>query len=237
MRCALYALALASFALCGCSLLFNHDNHQSDAVPIPASELCAQLAELTCNAAADCCTLPGFDRDGCITRAATDCATAIGGIALDPRTGYDAVLAGVRIAEARRLAETCDPAFYATLEGRAGVIVALGGTLSPGASCNPPFEAASLFACTGADRCIATSASEGICEATGQLDEPCTINADCDYGLQCTLSAQTCQPLLPDGSTCRDDDQCESGYCTGGLLVAGACGPPTVQIAYCDDMD
>lgn len=234
---AVRSLALAALlAASACTLVLDADRHQSDAVPVAATEFCAELAALACGAVRDCCNQPALDVDMCIRNASIECANDLGALAIDPRTGYDPGLAGLALAEARALASTCDPAFETWRLSPLGVQRALAGTIPVGEPCDPNFlDVPNLFACEGDAVCtqMGTVANPmWVCAPSIPLDGECSLDALCEPGLRCSapiqlLNTGTCLPLKELGEPCGRGSECVTNVCDT------TCRDATVDEAYC----
>lgn len=70
----------------------------------------------------------------------------------------------------------------------------------------------------------------------------CASNSDCDPGAYCDAQS-ACVPVLPDGSACSADEQCQAGHCGNGHCCAGGdcCAAPSDCAGYaspvvCDEV-
>lgn len=100
-------------------------------------------------------------------------------------------------------------------------------------SCSTPFiipEVADGGACAQDYECTSNncdgahdSMANGTCKPMPTEGQDCTVN--CAQGLFCSYDASaTCQPVLPNGTTCAGDEECASNYCHSSVC---ADRPPT----------
>lgn len=84
-------------------------------------------------------------------------------------------------------------------------------------------------ACTGAEcnfdlRCSKATpgAADKTCHKPTPLNGACTVatTSDCDNGLFCSSSSQTCIAQLADGAACTTGDVCSFGTCSSGKCVS-----------------
>lgn len=229
------SLALvAALAAPACTLVLDSDRHQSDVVPVPATQFCAQLAAMGCASVRDCCMRPDLDLASCTQAVAVECANDFGALGIDPRTGYDDVQAGFALAEARELAATCDPALYAWINAPTGFRSALAGTVPYGGSCDPTLmDTTPLLSCADDGVCTLMG-TEWFCNPPVPRGEECSFDGACEPGLRCTALVQfigtgSCQPLKAVGADCTRDSECETYLCDT------TCRDATVVEAYCSE--
>ena len=106
-------LGLSILAVSACSLVLDSDRHRSDAVPVPATQFCAEISSVACGGLRDCCGQSDLDFDACVREGSVACAGDFGTLGIDPRTGDSDARAGLALAEGRALVAACDPALNA----------------------------------------------------------------------------------------------------------------------------
>jgi hypothetical protein len=236
-----FGIALAC-ALSGCSLVNDPGVHRggtpdagTDAGPptIAPADACSELVRLFCEARIACCpAAAGEDFESCRADAMTTCQMIVGPYVTDGRTGYDPVIAGAVVAEARRLAETCDPDIVEVLATKEGLLSVFQGVAPEGGSCSI-FDAPTLLSCRRRDRLVCQPMGLGFnCLPERAEAEACAFSLSCETGLYCpTTEPRTCAPQLGEGQPCMEGADCQSYVCDTTTME---CGPRT-QDVYCED--
>ncbi|MCZ7682824.1 MAG: hypothetical protein M5U28_30115 [Sandaracinaceae bacterium] len=217
------------------------------ATPVQASEFCLAAAELQCFAYFNCCGTAPTRTEGlfadCVAEQSRACAeNDISRLLVDPRTGYDARIAGEVLREGYGLAEACDgDGVLSWSVERSGVQRILTGTVESGDPCTPrdtsvaTFDYPALFSCVGSDRaCVPVAASDWSCLARRSEGQSCIIYFDCQDGMMCEWSPLgTCQPRRADGATCGSAVECQSLFCDA---ATGRCRAATQNDVFCNPL-
>ena len=206
-------------------------------MPLPtieAADFCARYAQISCDGYLGCCTTPSMDRATCVALYSSSCASNIGVLLADPRTGYDRHRAGGLAAHADALVAACSTDLVALVRDELTTIFA--GTVAPGGVCTPrsASDLAAVVSCRDGNVCIGRAGSSAwACSPRVLLGMPCAFDQQCAAGLFCALpapagTAGTCRARGPIGAACSTDAQCTSALC-----VMGTCIDPSGDEAYC----
>lgn len=233
-------LAIASGAAlgAGCTLLHAPSDHSD---PIETTELCPELARISCDARERCCPPDAITHQQCVDLTETYCARAYGTLASDPRTGYDALQAARALHELEARAASCSLDLIEWYNGREGLRSLLTGTIPGGESCTPrpigmELDIPAWYACAEPSQTCAIAVGGFLCQAPTAAGGPCYLTPECTDGLFCTYDGSTgstpgrCEARRPDGTPCTSDDQCASLICS---MAAGTCVERTTPRVYC----
>lgn len=200
-------------------------------------DVCAQLADVQCNAQLRCCPALGSasedDRDAyrtaCVESVVASCEANTLPTLLDPRTAFDGARAAAAMEIGSALARQCSLAFAdwsGSLER--GVLSSLQGTVPAGGECSFA-DGGGLFSCRDS-ACLPTGPTTQACSARSCEGEGCyhsraiqelAVLADfgCADGLYCDDmddpmgTGATCRQRRPEGAPCLRSAQCASGIC------------------------
>jgi hypothetical protein len=230
---AVLVLAVLATVTCGCSVVNAPSDHMR---PIPATEFCSHFRDLLCRGYDECCPTPDPGASAACPEFALEiCAAIVGGLAVNPITGYDELTAARMIAEGNALIDVCDvdwpdwfnspSGFQSVLEGTipGGMVCATGGDPTP----------AERYACIeDGQACNLRMSGNFYCGARQPLDGQCSVDSDCLDTLRCVGALGAilgqCQLRLPNGMPCTADAQCASFVCSGAV-----CSPRTPDTVFC----
>ncbi|MCC7537598.1 MAG: hypothetical protein IT379_15350 [Deltaproteobacteria bacterium] len=212
--------------------------------PVPARELCSELATVWCEARARCCSDPGVaTMEDCLDRTAVGCTQSVGRVLTDPVVSYDAQVAREAVEEARGLAAGCDTGIADFVGTREGVLRVLRGSNGRGRPCAIAYDdLAGALSCTAGNVChidsllpLATS-----CGPISGAGGPCHIDLECETGLYCRgagVIRGTCATVLPDGAPCARWQECASFVCEMAAgRDQGTCVERTGDGIYCTEL-
>ncbi|MEE8409665.1 MAG: hypothetical protein V3T05_08670 [Myxococcota bacterium] len=219
-----------------------------DSSPIAATDLCARLAAVRCDAEQICCTDSATkyaDAASCKTTETANCKNDREPIAVDSRTGYNATTAGTKLGELYALAAVCDPSAGTWAFSDDGFFAVLDGTIASGGDCTPTeilpnLDAAALLACDSGNVCAMTVVVglplvvSGVCAAPSASGGACFTDLECDTDLWCDppnkflSGGGTCADREVNGTSCADGAECLTLTCTGST-----CADATINDAYC----
>lgn len=222
----------------GCSFVNDLDDHRPGGglEPIAAEAFCAEVAQIMCEGHVDCCPMPSVEVDPCVTDLTRKCSDRLGGILLDPRTGYDARVAAEVSVEGRGYTSSCDSSLASWAGDRTGLLRVLRGTVEPGGECTPEgwLDFAAAYSCEDLGQgCVSGAAGRSYCVDLGREGDTCRTNDDCLGAFYCEgfmpfVSEGTCMPELPNGAACDESTDCQSLVCEGGM-----CRPLNQESLYC----
>lgn len=212
-----------------------------DAGSLIAASFCSELVTMFCEARGRCCsTAMGEDPTTCRNANMGRCEATIGAVAVDPRTGYDAVLAREVLEEGRAIASTCDVDIVDWMATREGVVRALRGSVGLRGDCSmSALDVAGRYSCVMQRACRRVGViGDRACTEVAAVTETCRESTDCETGLYCrdgrpTTDTGTCQPQLGIGMACMTPAECESLICPGD--AGGTCAARTQDVVYCSD--
>lgn len=129
--------------------------------------------------------------------------------------------------------DSCEPGTYCREsedDEDVGTCVAVRMETGPGEACGA--LATEFVVCDPRADLYCTDDENGVCalyQPTGEVGEYCFVTAECVDGLVC-LDGACLAGLLPDGSDCDGDGQCESGNCVqqGTLPFNSTCQSPLI---------
>lgn len=93
--------------------------------------------------------------------------------------------------------------------------VCAGGFCSPGSPC---FDTVSDSDCPESTFCVGNFFTQPSCQQPGLVGAPCSKPDDCGSNY-CDPFDEICAELLPAGGSCFDNNECSSGFCSGGLCA------------------
>lgn len=212
-----------------------------DAAPIEATSLCADIADIVCEADRRCCDgvtppdPPPASDGGATDGGAPDagptcrqvqmeaCEASVQPLVEDPRVGYDPSSAGVYVQQLAAAAQDC----WAEPPRGSSLLEVLRGTGGEGTTCTPiDIESDELrlaqLSCEGELSCRlylrADGSPDGVCEP--HEGEQCSHAFDCPLGQTCDLPASwtpgswgRCEAPRTEGWDCARDTECESRHC------------------------
>lgn len=250
MKRALVVLALV-VALPGCLLVnppsarMGGDAGAADAsalTPIPLDELCLRVAQASCGAYEDCCTVePRVALADCVNAVSASCSQDLYPIVRDPVAGYDPRIAAEVIAEGRAIAANdCSTDIIAWYSSRSGLLRVMQGTVGDGMSCNVGENPlAKYFSCRNpAFGCIAQAGGTFNCLERRPAGQPCFTEQDCveaDFcqgGFPLIGVPGTCALRLDVGETCNESADCATRACDTQAMPH-VCVALTQDTAYC----
>jgi len=193
--------------------------------PVAASALCAQVAQILCDADQTCCHTSGTT---CHTTQTASCDATLGALVTDPRLAYVPEQGGALLADLRTRAAGCWEEPFHPSE----LVASFAGTGAVGVSCTPSSGTltiadlrAGALSCRDGAACRihldVDGRPRGVCEAREVAGtEVCSHAYDCTGDEWCDLRTGwtpgdwgSCQPPRADGWDCTSDLQCASGYC------------------------
>lgn len=223
------------------------DSGAADAGPdaggpsVPAEQFCAELADVLCSGARECCAAVAGDDsffEGCVARRLAVCEIDYAAIVTSEPAGYDAEAAHAVLEEGRALTSACGTRVLPWLFERDGLLSALKGTRQPGEDCTPgnDEDIGAYFSCMGEGfACLPVEETRFVCSGLAASGLPCRVDSDCMTGLRCDRadpeSIPTCQQRLPAGSPCDRGAQCANLLCLGDSTMQ--CADVGSEALYC----
>ncbi len=232
------AAALPLALLAACSVVNSPGDHQ-ELEPVAVHEFCAEFAAVVCDAHLACCSSAAVDLDDCRSAWTASCASTVGTLATDPRSGYDPRIAAEVLEEGRSFTATCSTDALVWFESRAGFQRVLSGTVAGGEECTPneALDLPAYVSCDDLDQaCLGTGGGISVCQDRRDVGEACGGHYDCTEGLFCEdftpfILPGSCAVRLEDGAACTDDAQCASLFCP--QATPRVCVTPTSDEVYC----
>jgi hypothetical protein len=232
------AVVVAGLGLVGCSLVNPPGEHVAE--PLAPTEFCQAVAVEFCRGYVECCeTAPaGYDIEACVARRATECQESATLVLDEPRTGYDADVAGAMLAEARAYVDRCDDTLVAWYSGPDGLYAPFLGTVVSGGVCAPDERPtiASFFACNDPEQTCRQTATNWSCIDRVEVGEECSNIFDCVDGAYCSggdVGPRTCRPRERDGYPCDPGDANGADECASHVCLGSNCVTPTAPLLYC----
>jgi len=215
---------------------------------VTAGKICERLATIMCAGEAACCDAPGRDFATCKTDALKDCSGTfmLDAIAMNMKVGFDPAGASSAFEMLEARAKACDPSVAAWANSSDGFGMALNGSLTADADCEPEGGEMSasqadvltaLASCsTSANLACLADGTTWKCAARASKGGKCTFDSNCADGLYCLNptgdnGAGTCADRKAGAMSCTSDSECTSFICNSGECAADG----DVQAAYCLD--